>query len=73
MELFIRTQFKCNQLDWKLQDGILIPVLTDEAPAPDEILNVIRCKCNVSSTSPCGGSHCSRFRNGLHSVAACSD
>ena len=34
---------------WKLQSGILIPVMTDEAPAPDEILNVVRCNCQVNS------------------------
>ena len=37
---------------WKLQDGTLMPVLTDEAPAPDEIPNVIHCNCKVSSKSP---------------------
>ena len=34
--------------DWKLQDGILRPVLTDKAPAPDEKLNVIPCNIKVS-------------------------
>ena len=58
---------------WKLQDGILIPVMTDEAPAPDEILNVVRCNCQVASKNPCGGSRCSCRNNELHCVAACGD
>ena len=62
-----------NKLGWKLQDGILIPVLTDEAPAPDGLLYVIRCNCKVSSKRPCGGSCCSYRRNGLHCVATYGD
>ena len=58
---------------WKLQDGILVPVMTDEAPAPDEILNVVRCNCQVTLKNPCGGSRCSCRNNGLHCVAACGD
>ena len=58
---------------WKIQDGRLRPVLTDEAPAPDEILNAIRCNCKVSSKSPYGGSRCFCRSNGLYCVAACGD
>ena len=58
---------------WKLQDKILIPVLTDEVPASDEILNVIRCNCKVSPKGPCGGSRCSSRSNGLHCVTACGE
>ena len=49
------------------------PVLTDQTPAPDEILNDIRCNCKVSSKSPCGGSRWSCHSNGLHCVAVCGD
>ena len=58
---------------WKLQDGIFGPVLTDEAPASDEILTVNHSNCKVSSKSPCGGSRCSCRSNGLYCVAACGD
>ena len=30
---------------WKMQDGILVPVMTDQDIAPDSLTNVIRCKC----------------------------
>ena len=33
---------------WKMQDGILVPVMTDQDIAPDSLTNVIRCKCKVS-------------------------
>ena len=51
----------------------MIPVLTDEAPAPDEILNVICCTCKVSSKSPCGRGYCSCHSHSFHCVAACGD
>ena len=45
-----------NATNWgrKLQDGTLRTVLTDEAHAPDEILNVICYNCKVNSKGPCG-------------------
>ena len=33
---------------WKMQDGKLVPVMTDQDIAPDSLTNVIRCKCKVS-------------------------
>ena len=58
---------------WKRQHGTLIPVLIDEAPVPDEVLNVIRCNCKVSSKRPSGESYCSCRSNGLHCVTACGE
>ena len=46
--------------------------MTDKAPAPDELLNIIRCKCKVTSKKPCGGhTQCSCRKNGLKCMAAC--
>ena len=45
--------------------------MTDMNPAPCELLNVIRCNCNVSTKIPCGGKQCSYRSNGLKCVAAC--
>ena len=50
-----------------------MPVLIDEAPPPNETLNVISCNSKVSSKSPCGGSRCSCHNNDLNCVAACGD
>ena len=33
---------------WKMQNGTLVPVMTDQDIAPDSLTNIIRCKCNVS-------------------------
>ena len=33
---------------WKMQDGTLVPVMTDQDTAPDSLTNVIRSKCKIS-------------------------
>ena len=40
---------------WKLDDERFMPIMTDKAPAPDELLNIICCNCQVTSKNPCGG------------------
>ena len=32
------------QWGWKSEEGVLIPIMTDMAAAPDELLKVVRCK-----------------------------
>ena len=46
-----------NPLDcgWKVDDDKLIPIMTDEVHTPDELLTVIRCNCQLSSTNTCDG------------------
>ena len=59
---------------WKVVDGKLEPIMTDEPPAPDELLKVIRCKCQTTSKHPCGvGTKCSCRSNGLKCVDACGN
>ena len=41
---------------WKLLGNILAPIMTDESPAPDELLNIVRCNCQMTLKTPCGGS-----------------
>jgi hypothetical protein len=48
-----------------------VPVATDRAVAPDDILNVIRCQCRVSSLLPCSSARCTCRSHGLPRVAAC--
>ena len=64
-----------NPVDWgwTLQDNKYIPVLTDVAAAPDDLLNVVRCKCKAESRTPCGTSQCSCRKHGLKCVAACKN
>ena len=56
---------------WRLEDDSLVPVMTDQEPAPDELLKVIRCNCKVTSKNLCNGKQCSCRSNGLKCVAAC--
>ena len=37
---------------WKIQDdNILLPIMTDKAPAPEKLLQKIHCNCSGESTS----------------------
>ena len=47
--------------------------MTNDPPAPDEILNVIRCKCQNSTKNQCGTNICSCRKNDLLCVSACGD
>ena len=58
---------------WNLDGNVLVPVMTDEAPAADELLNVVCCNCQMTSQNPCGGSSCSCRANGLKCVPSCGD
>ena len=57
-----------TSLGWKLEQGKLIPVPTDKDPAPESLLNIIRCGCK----SVCG-SRCSCRRAGLKCVSSCKE
>ena len=56
---------------WKMEDGILTPIKTDLDPAPEWLLQVVRCKCKMSTKHPCGTLSCSCRKNGLTCVTAC--
>ena len=36
---------------WKIQDDILLPIMTDKAPAPEKLLQKIHCNCYGECTS----------------------
>ena len=48
-------------------------IATDKDPAPQTLLNVIRCSCKVESRNCCGTGLCSCKKNGLSCVAACAN
>ena len=59
---------------WQMQDGKLLLLLTKEAPAPEAVLQLIRCNCgstNVESTNKCS-SGCSCKRNNLVCTEMCN-
>lgn len=47
--------------------------MTDDPPAPDEILNIVRCNCSVTTKTPCSSSRCSCVAHGLKCVPACGN
>lgn len=52
---------------WYIKASRYLPVLTDKAAAPVELLEFIRCNCK----SGCGTRHCSCRKNGLDCSPAC--
>ena len=54
---------------WQIVDGIHFPVLNPVACAPDELLNLIRCKCKGS----CKNMSCSCKKHGLNCAVACQN
>jgi hypothetical protein len=53
---------------WQLVDNRYEPVTSDQLPAPDDLLNIVRCKCK----SDCRSALCSCRKNGLNCVTACT-
>ncbi len=62
-----------QQWGWKREGNMLVPVMTDLTPAPENLLKFVRCKCKLSSRNPCGTNACSCRKNGLKCVSACGD
>jgi len=50
-----------------------MPVTTYSPVAPDNILNVVWCKCHVSSRRPSSSILCSCHKHVLECVVACKD
>lgn len=58
---------------WSLNGQQLEPITTDIAPAPDCILNIVRCNCKVPGLNQCSTNICSCRKHGLTCVAACGN
>ena len=56
---------------WRLEGASLVPAVTDQEPAPDELLKVMRCNCQATSKNLCSERQCSCRSNRLKCVAAC--
>ena len=65
--------FSAINWGWRIFNDILVPIMTDEPAAADELLNILRCNCQMSSQNTCGTSRCSCRSNGLKCVPACGD
>lgn len=58
-----------EQWVWRLSSGRLEPCTTDLPPAPEVLLNVIRCKCKTD----CLSQRCSCRKHGLECSLACDE
>src|SRR6218665_92376 len=58
---------------WKVHDSAYVPIMTDLKVAPDDVLNVIACKCKSSTSSPCASKLCTCRCYGLHYIPACKN
>ena len=54
---------------WKETDGTLMPVMTDKPPAPETLLQVVRCNCKMD----CKTARCSCRKYGLDCSPACGE
>ena len=54
---------------WKVRAGNLLPIMTDQQPAPHKFLEVVRCGCK----SACDTMRCSCRKNGMTCSTACSE
>lgn len=54
---------------WEMSGGLMMPVKSDIPPAPDSLLQVIRCKCKTG----CDSKKCTCRKNGLECTIACGD
>ncbi|XP_053377818.1 uncharacterized protein LOC123527311 isoform X1 [Mercenaria mercenaria] len=52
---------------WELKDGTYIPIKTDLPPAPENLLNIIRCNCKVN----CDTRRCTCRKHGLECSVGC--
>ena len=58
-----------EQWGWKVVNGLMVPVLSDLPPAPQELLEVIRCSCKTG----CHTVRCTCKKNGMECTVACSE
>ncbi|OWF46189.1 hypothetical protein KP79_PYT26260 [Mizuhopecten yessoensis] len=77
----LRTYLQCQQwinngqnLDptewgWYIQNGKLFPVKSSIAPAPEQLMKMIKCNCKLN----CDTKRCTCRRNGLECSAACGE
>ena len=54
---------------WEKNQDLLLPVCTDAAVAPEDLLHVVKCSCKTD----CSSARCSCRRNGLYCTASCGE
>lgn len=62
-----RQDLKPEEWGWYIQGGQYLPVLSDKAAAPTELLEVVRCNCKMGCTTR----QCTCRKHGLDCSTAC--
>lgn len=62
---FMELDIDPEEWGWKAENGVLVPTPTDLKPAPDDVLNVISCKCRIMRKNTCSSQVCSCKKHGL--------
>ena len=70
-QYLMEVELNAEEQGWKNENDLLVPTTTDLQVAPDDILNIISCKCKMVRKNPCSSQLCSCQKHGLHCVAAC--
>ena len=72
-QIRVSTALSENDMDalmwgWTMKNGSIVPIATDAAPAPQNLLEIFRCSCKGSC-----GTRCFCRKNGLECAAACNE
>ena len=70
---FLDTNALPTYWGWKVENGIFTPIPMTLGPAPEGLLNFIRCNCKPTSRNPHSTNICSCRKNSLPCVAACGN
>lgn len=54
---------------WEVKEGLMFPLYTDAAAAPEDLLHVVKCNCKTD----CATSRCSCRRHGLFCTGGCGE
>lgn len=67
------TCLNAEEWGWSVVNGLYMPVASDLPPAPDKLLKVIHCKCQMLTGRACSTRVCTCRKHGLPCVAACKN
>jgi len=66
----MEVELNADEWGWKIENDMFVPIKTDIKAAPDDLLNIISCKCQMVRKNPCSSQLCSCQKHGLQCVAA---
>ena len=69
MQAWIGTTITYLDWGWMLKDNMIFPTLTDLEPAPQQLLQIVKCGCK----GDCDSQRCSCKKNGIQCTFACKN